>query len=498
LAVIERALGAGQTKGISVTEARQAIAPAQTSGAAASPVKAPTGQSRHSGHWLLIAGIVVFGGVLAAYIADLTQHVPIMGTMRDLVVYRTGGLIARHAPPPGNSAHGVTLYSWRGRNHVAFTYTPIAAIIFAAGSLLSWLALRWVMTIISVAALLLSVWLTFGALGYPSRRVRAGATLLVAAAALATEPIQQTLALGQINLLLMLLVVADLMPPRPRWWSGAGIGLAAGIKLIPLIFIPYLLLTGRFRQAAVALGTFAATIGIGYAALPGASARYWWDGLFLDANRITFLGTRGNQSLRGMVTRFIGSVNGSGGAWLAVAITVAIVGLVAAAALARAGQPVPGMLACALTGLLVSPLTWDHHWVWVAPGLAYLAHLAVRARNRGWVRAGCWAAAVVLLAVFASFPQFWSRRAGLTPAGWVWYSPTHSYAYGDNPAYKEYHWNMVQTLAGDSYVFAGLLAFAVLAAAGVRYRQPLQQAMTRTRRKLTQRKLTLRKVPRLS
>ena len=374
---------------------------------------------------------------------------------------------------------------------MAFTYTPIAAIIFAAGSLLSWLALRWVMTIISLAALLLSVWLTFGALGYPSHRVRAGATLLVAAAALATEPIQQTLALGQINLLLMLLVVADLMPPRPRWWSGAGIGLAAGIKLIPLIFIPYLLLTGRSRQAAVALGTFAATIGIGYATLPGASARYWWDGLFLDANRITFLGTRGNQSLRGMVTRFIGSVNGSGGAWLAVAITVAIVGLVAAAALCRAGQPVPGMLACALTGLLVSPLTWDHHWVWIAPGLAYPAHLAVRARGR--VRAGWWAAAVALFAVFAAFPEFWSRTAGLTPVGWVWYSPTHSYAYGDNPAYNEYHWNLLQTVAGDSYVFAGLLAFAALVAAGVRYREPLRQTVTAALPKLTR-----RKVPRLS
>ena len=413
-----------------------------------------------------------------------------MAGMRDLTVYRAGGLITRHVSPPGNSVHPVSLYSWHGKHHVSFTYAPVAAIIFAAGSLLSWLALRWVMTIISLAALLLSVWLTFGALGYPSHRVRAGATLLVTAAALATEPVQQNLALGQINLLLMLLVVADLTGLRPRWWSGAGIGLAAGIKLVPLIFIPYLLLTGRFRQAAMAGGTFAATIGIGYAVLPGASARYWWDGLFLNANRITFLGTRGNQSLRGMVTRFTGSVNGSGGAWLAVAITVAIVGLVAAAALYRAGHPVPGMLACALTGLLVSPLTWDHHWVWVAPGLAYLGHRAVRAggRARGRARLAWWSATVALFAVFAAFPQFWSNQAALVPAGWVWYGPSRYFAYGDNPAYSEYHWNLVQALAGEAFVFAGLLALGVLAVAAVGDRRPLRRGLARA----------LRKVPRLS
>ena len=66
---------------------------------------------------------------------------------------------------------------------------------------------------------------------------------------------QQNLALGQINVLLMLLIVVDLLLPRRHWWNGIGIGVAAGIKLVPLIFIPYLLLTGRFRQAATATGT---------------------------------------------------------------------------------------------------------------------------------------------------------------------------------------------------------------------------------------------------
>ena len=99
-----------------------------------------------------------------------------------------------------------------------------------------------------------------------------------------------------------------------------------------------------------------------------------------------------------------------------------IVGLLAAAALCRAGHPVPGMLACALTGLLVSPLSWDHHWVWVALGIALAGHLAVRAH--GWARAAWWAVVALLLFVFGAWPQFWDRTQGLTPAGWVWYGPT--------------------------------------------------------------------------
>ena len=99
-----------------------------------------------------------------------------------------------------------------------------------------------------------------------------------------------------------------------------------------------------------------------------------------------------------------------------------IAGLVTAALLYRAGQPVPAMLACALTGLLVSPLSWDHHWVWVAPGIALLAHLGASA-GRGLIRAAWWAAAAGLVLVFAAWPQFWDAQAGLTPAGLVWYGP---------------------------------------------------------------------------
>jgi alpha-1,2-mannosyltransferase len=399
--------------------------------------------------------------------------------MRDLVVYRDGGLIVRHVAPAYDGQRASPLYDWTGANGVQFTYPPFAAVVFAVASALSWTAMRWAMTLVSLAALGLTLWLTFGALGYTARpRVRLGATLGISALALVTEPVQETLGLGQVNLLLMLLVAADLLTPaalagRTRWWHGIAIGLAGAVKLTPLIFIPYLLLIRRYRQAATAAGTFAVTVLVGYLVLPKDSATYWWDRLFLNANRIVFLGTRGNQSLRGVLTRLAGSVTAGTAPWIAALILVGVAGLVAAAVLYRAGQPVAGMLACALAGLLVSPLTWDHHWVWVAPGLAVAADLGARAR--GAVRAGWWAAAGALVLVFGAWPQFWDAQAGLTPAGLFWYGPATYFATGDKPSYHEFHWHGLQLLAGNIFVLAGLAALAALGIAAVRMRRRLAQ-----------------------
>jgi len=436
-----------------------------------------TGPEPDRARWLLPAGAALLVVVLAVYLADLATHLPVMAAMRDLVVYRNGGLIVRHIAPAYDGHQASPLYDWTGQNGVQFTYPPFAAVIFAVASVLPWILLRWVMTVGSLCALGLSLWITFGALGYgPRRAVRLGATLGVTGLALLTEPVQQTLALGQVNLLLMLLIVADLLTPgalagseggRTRWWHGVGIGIAAGIKLTPLIFIPYLLLVRRYRQAATAAAVFVVTVLLGWAVLPRDSGTYWADGLVFRANRIVFLGTRGNQSLRGVLTRLAGSVTSGTLPWIVAGILVVIIGLLAAAALHRAGHPVPAMLACALTGLLVSPLSWDHHWVWVAPGIALLAHLGARAA--GAVRAAWWAAAAGLVLVFGAWPQFWNlSQSGLTPAGLFWYGPATYFARGDEPWYHEFHWHGLQLLAGNLFVLAGLAALAAFAVAALR------------------------------
>ncbi|MDX6338170.1 MAG: alpha,2-mannosyltransferase [Streptosporangiaceae bacterium] len=339
---------------------------------------------------LAVAGIIAFAVILGSYLAYMAGH-PYHWTLDpvDLGVYQSGGLIVRHVRPLYNPHLAAPLYDWRGYQnlHLKFTYTPFAAVVFALVSFVPWRVLPAISVVVSIGALLATLWFTFGWLGYRRGLTRLGATLLAAAAVFWTEPVLRTIYLGQVNLVLMALIIWDLGQPdtrRPgasRWWKGAGVGVAAGIKLVPLIFVPYLLLTRRFRAAAVACAAFAATVAAGFVVAPADSGRWWLGGLFFNGGRTGFVGWEGNQSLRGLLTRLAGSVAGAGPVWLAVALVTAAAGLACAALLDRAGHPLPGLLACALTGLLVSPISWDHHWVWIVPGVAVAAAYAVRAMH---------------------------------------------------------------------------------------------------------------------
>jgi len=428
-------------------------------------VTRPSGRQHEPGRGRLLplAGAAVAATAAAAYLAAIAAH-PLTDMLKgfDLRVYLDGGHQALHYPG--------RLYSWTYDGHpgIQFTYTPFAALLFAAGLAVRF---RWLMvavTVVSVAALGATVSIAFRELGWRGRS-RIGGTLLVAGLALWTEPVQRALFLGQVEIVLMALVTWDLSQPAGRRWRGAATGVAAGIKLVPLLFIVYLLLTRRLRAAAVAGAAFAVTVIIGFAALPSASVSWWLDGDFFQAGRTGFVGGEQNQSLRGLLTRLAGSVQGAEWPWLALAVLAAVAGLAAAVALHRAGHPFAGLLACALTALLVSPISWDHHWVWIAPGLAVLIDAGVRASRASRRRAAAWyALAAALVAVFAAWPEFWSAGAGLLGGGLINYAPSTAWAYGDNPAYREYHWHGLQFIAGNLEVLAGLAAFAVLLAAGYR------------------------------
>jgi alpha-1,2-mannosyltransferase len=374
----------------------------------------------------------------------------------DLRVYLQAGLVVRHSP--------ATLYQWQLLPGIRFTYTPFAAMIFAAASWLPWPVLTWSMLVACILALVLTAWLVFGALGWEGSR-RAGAALAVSAVALWTEPVQRALHLGQVELLLMALIAADLTGPGRRWWRGAGIGVAAGVKLVPLIFIPYLLLTRRFRQAAVATATFAVLAAAGFAVLPRASRQWWLGPDFLRPGRTGFVPMVSNQSLRALAARMAGSMAASGAPWLAAAVATSVIGLAAAALLHHSGRPVAGWITCALTGLLVSPISWDHHWVWLVPGLALLADLAVRARRAaGW---GWWALAGALVLIFGGWPGFWEPGAPMTPVGLIWFAPDNWAPAG---GHAEFHWHGPVWLAGNLYLLTGVALLAGLAVAAARCR----------------------------
>ena len=198
-----------------------------------------------------------------------------------------------------------------------------------------------VVTVVSLFSLVATIWIAFRQLGW-EKTSRLGATMLLSGLLLWTEPVQRALFLGQVELVLMALVVWDLCQPDRRPWKGAATGIAAGIKLVPLLFIAYLLLTRRFKQAAVAAGAFVVTVIIGFIALPNASVTWWLDGNFFQAGRTGFVGSEQNQSLRGIMTRLIGSVNSTMAPWLLVAIVVGLLGLAAAVVLDQRGYTFAG------------------------------------------------------------------------------------------------------------------------------------------------------------
>jgi alpha-1,2-mannosyltransferase len=412
------------------------------------------------GRTLLIVGAVAAAVAATLYVIALATH-PMNTNLKgfDLQVYLGGAHQALH--------HSHDLYTWEYQGHpgIQFTYTPFAALAFAAGLALPFKALMAVVTIVSLFCLVATIWIAFRQLGW-EKTSRLGATLLLSGLLLWTEPVQRALYLGQVELALMALVVWDLCQPDRRRWKGAATGIAAGIKLVPLLFIVYLLLTRRFRQAAVAAGAFVVTVIIGFIVYPNSSVTWWLDGDFVQAGRTGFVGGQQNQSLRGIMTRLIGSVNGTVAPWLLVAIAVGLAGLAAAVILDRHGYTFAGLMAAALTALLISPISWDHHWVWIAPGLALIVDAAVRAGRAGatGLRAAWYALAAAVLIVFASWPDFWSKTAGLLQGGWINYAPSASFPSGDNPRYPEYHWHGLELIAGNLELLAGLGLFVVVLA----------------------------------
>jgi len=419
--------------------------------------------------WLLALGATAFAVAVAGYVAYALTH-PTAQWMRpvDLRVYTDGGLIVRDVRPLYHPHFAAPLYDWPGYANLKFTYPPFAALAFTVLSLPSFAVLMKVSVGVNIAALLATIWLTLGGLGYRRGLTRLGVTLLLAAPLLWTEPVQRTLFLGQVEIVLMALVIWDLCQPDRRWWKGAGVGIAAGIKLVPLIFIPYLLLTGRFRQAAVATGTFALTVLVGFAVLPADSRKYWLGGLFVSGSRTGFVGWDGNQSLPAIITRLTGNVVRAQPAWLVADVAVLIVGIACAALLDRAGHRVVGLLTCALTGLLVSPISWDHHWVWIVPGVVTAAVYAVRARGLA-TRLALGALAAGIVVVFGAWPgTLWSQpgNTGGFFEGLIWAPPiTNPEVYfrlGDRPWYPEYHWHGLQLITGNLYVLTGMALFVLL------------------------------------
>ncbi|MGW1023600.1 glycosyltransferase 87 family protein [Streptomyces sp. NPDC002577] len=318
--------------------------------------------------------------VLATAVGVFLATVPLHRDWFDLRVYY--GAVGQWVH------HGGTIYDYRvpGTTY-GFTYPPFAAVAMLPMALLGLRTAIALGLLLNIAAALAVLYV----LAAPILRRHGGygwfgfAVLGCLMALL--EPVRDTFSFGQVNLLLLALVLGDAWlltgassgGRRARWarWAGVGIGLAAAVKLTPALFIGLLVLARRPRAAAVATAVAAGATALAAWAAPGASRFYWTEAL-RDTDRIGQLAYVSNQSLQGVLARLAAPAEPDRAVWALAAVAVLCVWAW------RAYRAVAGgdiMAAFALTGLaacLVSPITWVHHLVWLLPSFAVLADAGLR------------------------------------------------------------------------------------------------------------------------
>ncbi|ANY23380.1 glycosyltransferase 87 family protein [Gordonia terrae] len=371
----------------------------------------------------IVVAAVVALGVIAWHVAAFPITNPFYGLFEnatDVRVYRAGAATVLDAGP---------LYDapvlWR----LHFTYPPFAAVAFVPLALLTETVANIVWWTIGFAALTGVVAMSLRSLNHRFDTRLGVFAVLIAIASTALEPIRTTIWLGQVNLLVMTLILVDLVfLGKSSRWRGVAIGIAAGIKLTPLFAVVYLVASRQWRAAGTAVATFAATVAIGFVVIPGDSWAYWTRHL-TETDRVGRADSPANQSIRGSVSQLLAHFDigrfaerAPGGPvfvaptwlWLPLAVIVAGLGLLAAVLAHRESREVLAATIVGMTMCAVSPFAWGHHWVWCVPLFIVGLDLALR---RGTTARTWWywlAPAGVVGLTFTWWRHWWDSGPYLT------------------------------------------------------------------------------------
>ncbi|MFW0794541.1 glycosyltransferase 87 family protein [Gordonia sp. CPCC 205515] len=377
--------------------------------------------------WVVGVAAIAAIGVIVWHITAFPISNPLYGLFQnntDLRVYRAGAQTVLDADP---------LYAKPVLWDLDWTYPPFSAIVLVPFALVSQAVANVIWWSATFLALIATIVLSFRSLGYRLDGRLAVFSVLLAICSTALEPVRTTIWLGQINIFLMLLILADLVlldmiRPNSRL-RGIGVGLAAGIKLTPGFFVVYLLATRRWRAAATAVVAFAATVVVGFAIVPRDSWQYWTHDI-VRAARIGRVDSPANQSVHGFICQMLAYFDvrrfahpAPGGPvfaapawmWVPVALIAAALGIWAAVVAHRRGQELLAVTIVGMTASTVSPFSWGHHWVWFVPLFVVAFDFAYRglALGRGeWWR---WLApATIVTLSFTWWHHWWDSGPRLT------------------------------------------------------------------------------------
>lgn len=375
-------------------------------------------------------------------------------TRIDLDVYRLGSQLWQQ---------GVSLYDVGSMPFtddgiwLPFTYPPFAALSFVPLGAMSLAVAGWFVALSSIAlvAVIVKIVLRVLDVGTPGNRWWLAAA--VSAAAIWLNPAWMTLGFGQVNIYLLALILVDLFVLSPRSRArGALIGLASAIKLTPLVFVAVFVSARQWRAAVTVGVSFAAAAALAAVWMPADSWRYWTHTLF-HTTRIGDPAGPINQNLNALWIRLVDSQSAQQMLWIvsaAIATALMVLAVRAARPVAAFGSDAPARrtdamsvtLAIAVWGLLISPTTWGHHWVWVIPALIVCAVIAARSNlvRTQWIYAALAASGAVIFAIGPY--QLLPRRVG--------------------------DWTLVDHVVGNSYCLWGLCLLVALWLAPARLPQP--------------------------
>ncbi|WDZ82767.1 glycosyltransferase 87 family protein [Micromonospora cathayae] len=305
-------------------------------------------------------------GVVAIVSSVLVLRRPAGDRLSDLHIYHGA---VRHLQAGGE------LYAYVAENGGPFTYPPFAALLFWPLGLLPegvvqpfWLA-GTCAAVVAIAA----------ALGWarvlPVER-RQVAVAVTACVLMLSAPVQSNLRFGQVSIVIVLLALVDGLGLTPARFRGALVGLAAAVKLTPLLFVVYLLAVGRYRDAGRAVVAFVGGALVAAVVLPAESWTFW-AGTMLDTARIGDLASLGNQSVHGMLLRVGVPAGTLPLLWAALVAVICAVALLRARHLHLDGRPGHAVVLVGCATVAASPVSWTHHQIW--PVLA--AMLLVGARG---------------------------------------------------------------------------------------------------------------------
>jgi alpha-1,2-mannosyltransferase len=350
----------------------------------------------------------------------------------DIDVYRMGGQAWLDGRPL--YADGVMFHT-RGGLDLPFTYPPLAAVAFAPFALLSLDVASVAITLTTLILLIvattivltgLDVWPETSVTGEPAWLRRGWlAAAVVAPAIIYLEPIRSNFDFGQINVVLMTLVLADCVPRRTPWPRGLLLGLAIALKLTPAVFLLYFLLR-RDTRALIVTATSAVLATLAGFAFTWRDSLEYWTHTVRNTDRIGTATLNTNQNIAGALAR-LGLGEGERFVlWVLACFGVLAVTVWAVRRVMKAGEPVLALVCVAMFGLVVSPVSWSHHWVWVLPAMLVTIVVAYRHRDVGLALVALAGIALMVWTPIPLMPEhretaasLWRQLAGGSYAWWA-------------------------------------------------------------------------------